>query len=91
VDDLEDASAEIMLADDDEAVRMRVGDCFWATGKEAAESKLEEAAAAAQAEYTCVAAVRCCVQLSLRSFDCVAWRGVAWRTGDRVQRGRAAV
>eukprot|EP00878_Enallax_costatus_P027893 GHUV01030081.1.p2 GENE.GHUV01030081.1~~GHUV01030081.1.p2 ORF type:complete len:105 (+),score=46.35 GHUV01030081.1:399-713(+) len=41
LDDLDDASAELMLADDDEPVRMRVGECFWAIEKSAAEDKLE--------------------------------------------------
>jgi chaperonin cofactor prefoldin len=52
VDDLDDACAEIMLADDDEAVRMKVGDCFWAAEKDAAEAQLEELSEAAKQEHT---------------------------------------
>eukprot|EP00775_Hariotina_reticulata_P009604 gene9604-9765_t len=42
LDDLEDASNELMLADDDEVVRMRVGECFWGTEKSAAEEQIEQ-------------------------------------------------
>lgn len=39
--DLDDAAAELMLADDDERVRMRVGGCFWEVDKDAAEARIE--------------------------------------------------
>lgn len=32
----------MLLADDDESVRMRVGECFWAIEKPAADEKLEQ-------------------------------------------------
>jgi hypothetical protein len=51
LDNLDDASAELMLADDDEAVRMRVGDCFWGIDKTAAEEKLEALTEEAQQHY----------------------------------------
>jgi hypothetical protein len=51
LDNLDDASAELMLADDDEPVRMRVGDCFWGIDKTAAEEKLEALTEEAQQQY----------------------------------------
>eukprot|EP00882_Tetradesmus_deserticola_P017342 GHRQ01018575.1.p2 GENE.GHRQ01018575.1~~GHRQ01018575.1.p2 ORF type:complete len:104 (+),score=55.28 GHRQ01018575.1:278-589(+) len=51
LDNLDDASAELMLADDDEAVRMRVGECFWGIDKAAAEEKLEALTEEAQQQY----------------------------------------
>lgn len=51
VDDLDDACAEIMLADDDEAVRMKVGECFWHEDKDAAEEQLEQQCEAAKQEH----------------------------------------
>lgn len=42
IDDLDDASAELMLAEEDEPVRMRVGECFWGIQKDTAEEKLEQ-------------------------------------------------
>ncbi|CAK0782921.1 hypothetical protein CVIRNUC_006116 [Coccomyxa viridis] len=42
VDDLEDASNELMLADEEE-VRYSVGDCFYHASPEEAEEKLQEA------------------------------------------------
>jgi prefoldin subunit 4 len=41
MEDLDDAQAELMLADDDEHARLLVGDSFWKTPKEEAEEKLE--------------------------------------------------
>lgn len=40
-----------MLADDDEPVRMRVGECFWGIDKTAAEEKLEALTDEAQQHY----------------------------------------
>jgi chaperonin cofactor prefoldin len=51
LDNLDDASAELMLADDDEPVRMRVGECFWGVDKAAAEEKLETLTEEAQQHY----------------------------------------
>jgi hypothetical protein len=51
LDNLDDASAELMLADDDEPVRMRVGECFWGVEKTAAEEKLEALTEEAQQQY----------------------------------------
>ncbi|WIA36139.1 hypothetical protein OEZ86_007486 [Tetradesmus obliquus] len=51
LDNLDDASAELMLADDDEPVRMRVGECFWGIDKTAAEEKLEALTEEAQQHY----------------------------------------
>ncbi|KAF8059424.1 erkB [Scenedesmus sp. PABB004] len=51
LDDLDDASAELMLADDDEGVRLRVGECFWAVPHDAAEARLDELTAEAKAQH----------------------------------------
>jgi len=37
-----------MLADDDEVVRMKVGECFWGTEKLAAEEQIEQRTADAK-------------------------------------------
>ncbi|CAL5220360.1 g2360 [Coccomyxa viridis] len=47
VDDLEDASNELMLADEEE-VRFSVGDCFYHASPDEAEEKLQEASKEAQ-------------------------------------------
>lgn len=39
-----------MLADDDEPVKMLVGQCFWHMDKEASEAKLEQLAEEAKQE-----------------------------------------
>ena len=48
VEDLDDAQAELMLADDDEPARLLVGDSFWTTPKEEADDKLEALTEAAK-------------------------------------------